>query len=87
MKTITKIAAGAAVACGLAMAVAAPADAGVRIGIGVPVPVVAAAPAPATCYDYYGRPYYCGYPGYYAPGFVGVTFGAGHVFHHDGWHR
>src|SRR5215469_13344971 len=81
MKTITKIAAGALVACGLAVAAAAPANAAdVRFGIGF------AAPAPrATCYDYYGRPYYCGYRNYYAPGYFGVTFGGHRDWHDHDW--
>jgi hypothetical protein len=80
MKTITKFAAGALVACGIAVAATAPADAGVRVGIGLPI--VAAAPvAPATCYDMFGNPFYCGYPGYYAPGVVTFGFGGG-----DHWH-
>ncbi len=95
MKTMTKIAAGALVACGLAVAAAAPADAGVRVGIGFGLPIVAPAPvAPATCFDAYGQPYYCGYPGYYAPAVVGIGFG-GHGYWHGGyahggyhgWHR
>jgi len=86
MKTMTKIAAGALVACGLAVAAAAPADAGVRIGIGFPI---VAPVAPATCYDAYGQPYYCGYPGYYgyAPVGVGIGFGGGwHGGYHGGFH-
>jgi len=86
MKTITKFAAGALVACGIAVAATAPADAGVRIGIGLPL--VAAAPVhPATCYDMFGNPYYCGYPGYYgyAPGVVSFGFGGGYGGH-DHWH-
>lgn len=96
MKTFTKIAAGALLATGLAVAATAPADAGVRIGIGFPI--VAAAPVgPATCFDAYGQPYYCGYPGYYAPGYVGIGFGGHGGWHggyrggfnggHGGWHR
>ena len=81
MKTMTKIAAGALVACGLAVAATAPADAGVRIGIGFGLPIVAAAVEPATCFDAYGQPYYCGYPGYYAPAVVGIGFGG-----HGDWH-
>ena len=77
MKTMTKIAAGALVACGLALTVAAPANAGVRIGIGLPI---VAPVAPATCFDAYGQPYYCGYPGYYTPGVIGIGFGG-----HDHW--
>ena len=97
MRTMTKFAAGALVACGLAVAAAAPADAGVRVGIGFGVPIVAAAPVGPTCFDAYGQPYYCGYPGYYAPGYVGIGFG-GHGYGHGGfrgdfhggrggWHR
>ena len=88
MKTMTKIAAGALVACGIAIAATAPADAGVRIGIGLPI--VAAAPVPAaTCYDMFGNPYYCGYPGYYgyAPGVVSFGFGGGHDHWHGGYAR
>ena len=97
MKTMTKIAAGALVACGLAVAAAAPADAGVRVGIGFGVPIVAPEPvAPATCFDAYGQPYYCGGYGYYGPAVVGIGFG-GHGYgyahggyrggFHGGWHR
>jgi hypothetical protein len=86
MKTMTKIAAGALVACGLAVAAAAPADAGVRVGIGFGLPIVApVAVAAAPCYDAYGQPYSCGYPGYYAPGVV-VGFG-GHGYWHGGYGR
>lgn len=85
MKTMTKFAAGALVACGLAVA-AAPADAGVRIGIGLGLPVVAATPiGPATCFDAYGQPYSCGYPGYYAPAVIGFGFG-GHDHWNGGFH-
>ena len=91
MKTITKLAAGALLACGLAVVAAAPADAGVRVGIGFGVPIVApvAPVAPATCFDAYGNPYYCGYPGYvYGPAFVGVRFGGGfHGGYGHGRHR
>jgi hypothetical protein len=98
MKTITKIAAGALLAAGLAVAATAPADAGVRIGFGFPV--VAGPAEPATCYDAYGQPYYCGYRGNYAPGYVTFGFGGHRDWHggdrdgfrggHDergGWHR
>jgi hypothetical protein len=82
MKTISKLAIGAVLACGVAVAATAPAEAGVRIGFGVGVPVVAQA-YPATCYNYYGQPYYCGY----GPGYVGVGFGGGYWggHGHGGW--
>jgi hypothetical protein len=81
MKTITKIAAGALVACGVAVAAAAPANAAdVRFGFGF------GAPVRTTCYDYYGRPYYCGYHrDYYAPGYFGVTFGGHREWRDHDW--
>lgn len=80
MKTISKLAIGAVLACGVAVAATAPAEAGVRIGIGLPVVAPVAPVYPAACYNYYGQPYYCGY----GPGYVGVGFG-GYWGGHGGW--
>ncbi len=99
MKTVAKLAAGAVIACGMAVAAAAPADAGVQVGVGFGFPVAPAYPAyygPAyPCNSPYADPYYCDYPAYYgyydpddyyAPGFIGFSFGGG--WHdHDRWHR
>jgi len=76
MKTMAKVAIGALMACGVA--VAAPADAGVRIGVGIGLPVGPAYYGPPPCYAY-GNPYYCGYPAYYGPGYVGGYWG-GHGY-------
>lgn len=85
MKTMAKVAIGALMACGVAVAAVGPADAGVRLGIGIGVPYGPAyyGPGYATCYDAYGNPYYCGYPGYYGPAFVGGYWGGG--WGHGGW--
>src|SRR5215469_17250018 len=79
MKTMAKLAIGALMAGGVAITAAAPADAGVSVGIGVGVPYYGPAP---TCYDDWGRPYYCQYPAYYGGGpvFVGGWWGGGY------WH-
>ena len=59
MRKITKIAIGAAMACGAAVAVAAPAAAQVSFGIGVGPGYGYVAPAPVapaySCYDAYGN--------------------------------
>jgi hypothetical protein len=79
MRTIAKLAIGAAMACGAAVAVAAPAAAQVSFGVGVGVPgaygYVAPAPVvPAySCYDAYGN-YIYSYPyctAYAAPYYYG----------------
>src|SRR5271155_4817148 len=69
MKTIAKLAIGAAMVCGAAVAATAPAQAGVHVGIGIGVPAIGVGVG-APC-----GPYDCGYPGYYAPGYIGVGVG------------
>jgi hypothetical protein len=95
MKTLIKLAAGAAMLGGLALA-AAPADAGVSVGVGIGVP----GPHPHNWCYYHPRR--CGYgPGYYRPGYgpgpaIGVYVGGrgywdGHRYwphrywYHGGW--
>src|SRR6185437_7656732 len=89
MRKITKIAIGAAMACGAAVAVAAPAAAQVSFGVGVgpaygygyapPPPVVPA----YSCYDAYGNyiysyPYCTAYVApVYAPPVIEPYFGIG----------
>jgi hypothetical protein len=75
MKTFAKVAIGTLMACGIAVAAVAPAEAGVRFGVGIGVPAYAGYYGPPPCYAY-GDPY-CGYPGYYGPGFVGGYWGGG----------
>ena len=74
MKTMAKVAIGTLMACGVAVAAAAPADAGVRIGVGIGVPIGPAYYGAPPSYAY-GNPYYCGYPAYYGPGYVGGYWG------------
>jgi len=91
MRTIAKLALAAVTAGGLAVAVAAPAEAAhFAIGIGVPGgyygPGYYGGYGP-TCYDSWGRAYYCGgYGGYdyYGGPYIGFGFGGG-GWHH-GWH-
>jgi len=88
MRTIAKLAIGAAMACGAAVAATAPAAAQVGFGIGVAPPYVAPAP---VCYDAYGNyiysyPYCTAYPDYYvAPPVIApyFGFGIGGGFGHD----
>src|SRR5579864_8002364 len=87
MKKITKIAVGAAMACGAAVAVAAPAAAQVSFGVGVGPGYGYVAPAPVvpaySCYDAYGNyiysyPYCTAYAApVYAPPVVEPYFGIG----------
>ncbi|HEX5280581.1 MAG TPA: hypothetical protein VFW28_10935 [Micropepsaceae bacterium] len=84
MRTIAKLAIGAAMACGAAVAATAPAAAQVSFGIGVgPAYPYAAPVAPAySCYDAYGNylysyPYCTAYPAYVAPPVVAPYFGIG----------
>ena len=76
MRKITKIAIGAAMACGAAVAVAAPAAAQVSFGVGVGPAYGYVAPPPVvpaySCYDAYGN-YIYSYPyctAYAAPVYV-----------------
>ena len=93
MRTMTKLAIAAVTAGGLAVAAAVPAEAAhVSVGIGVPGPYYGPGyyGGYATCYDAYGYPYQCGYPGYYGRDYYGgpyVGFGWGGGWHgHGGWH-
>ena len=88
IKTLTKLAAGAAITAAAMTAIAEPANAGVSVGIGIGLP----GPAPAPVYP---RERWCYYHpgacGAYAPGptFVVGTFYPGrgwwdgHGWHHD----
>lgn len=95
MRTIAKLAIGAAMACGAAVAATAPAAAQVSFGIGVGPAYPYAAPYP-SCYDAYGNylysPYCTAYPGYYYGGpvvepYFGVGLGFGGFGHFGGHER
>jgi hypothetical protein len=79
MKTIGKLALGAALAGGLALAAAAPADAGVHVGIGIGIPVGGGYGGGNWCYYHPNR---CGGP---APA-VGVYVGGRGYWSGRGWY-
>jgi hypothetical protein len=85
MKTLAKLAMGAALAGGLAVAAAAPAEAGVHIGIGIGIP------GPGPFYPDRGWCYYhpgaCGYyGGYYHPYYDGYFVAGRGYWWHGGWY-
>jgi hypothetical protein len=97
MKSLSKIAVGAAMLAASALGCAAPASAGVAVGVTVGVPGVAVGVGP--CYrPFRFRPAYCGYPVYGAPLFVDGAWVRGPVYArtiggeryfwlHNGWVR
>ena len=81
MKTITKLAFGAAMLVSAAATTAAPANAGVSIGLSVGVPGVGIAYANPCYRPYWYRPAYCGYQVYGQPIFVDGGWYRGPVYY------
>lgn len=80
MKTLSKLAIGAAMLASAATAFAVPASAGVRVGVTVGVPGIAVRVGDACMRPFRFRPAYCGYPVYGRPLFVDGAWYRGPVY-------